>query len=1009
MKISDIQRRKSYLSLASIPITEQSHIVKDISNEVLNEDEIKTVVKGWKTLNTDEVFALIETMNILKKHLDKYKQNKNFVLNILKEQILPSVKNLNKFHSIVLENFQGYDLSEINEEIRLYKGCDRVLKNQKVLNKKGFNESFNKFNPIMKDCNISDYIENAFSIIDSMNLPLPVKYNLALENTLYEINQRFIKCDPKDILEEATSYFLMRDFDEKDLNKIKSIVTESPLYENIDKSGILYIFEDKKLDLDAYGIPQEKKYPMPDAKHVLSAIKFFNYVKPEYEKQLADNINKKIKKFGIKNINVGKKNRFSNYYECEVVQETSEPLKKKCLFCEQKFDVVLLEKHIKSCHSEQAKKYPRYVKDFIESMLKENCKKPVKVKAVKEQFKPINLNKSIIIEEMKKFDARPIKKILDGFTLTKVKTKNGLNKLINKIFTQSTDNIIEEVPDVLGFFRRIIVVGLGVTAPIPIGVVIIAVGLFTNKLIESKLRKEQMEKVVKNYKKELDKVETKIYSIDDDKKKEKLILYKKQLSKSVYTLENYRDKLYSQKELDDRWEKEYMESTNFLENANKAPFKYEPLLLENYFKYNHQKMIIEIYQALEILNVILTNNPKYEKLVKNDIIQIASSNYFHNFESMNDKSIESFMHNGRVGVTLAYFYPGKYSKKEVISTEEGEKIIDTLCEICENVQDGVDTDYIVYFHGSDEVYTVVFEFKNAILTDSATEAQIVIDQISTLSILDEELLRLKPSNIKSAINSLYENLTYDNIKDITTIFKENCEYINKEEVVSQYKRIADEIYTDTLSEAEFKRSLNDSIKELNEATVNEYIDGKTLCARLNAFNEGIDAINELGVGSTAKLAVNKVTKSAKILSDKQKQLSKSLDDKIEDLDKSIRRDISDKNREKIIKGRILPKASNIIKYGIAAAAGFATFPTITAISLLGGIGVSKIGSKREKQFILDEIEIQLKLVERKIQLAENNNDMKSLEELFKIEKKLKREKQRIMYNMKAYYPVSANN
>ena len=36
-----------------------------------------------------------------------------------------------------------------------------------------------------------------------------------------------------------------------------------------------------------YGIPQLKKYPMPDAKHVKSAIKFFNYVSPRYEKQLA--------------------------------------------------------------------------------------------------------------------------------------------------------------------------------------------------------------------------------------------------------------------------------------------------------------------------------------------------------------------------------------------------------------------------------------------------------------------------------------------------------------------------------------------------------------------------------------------------------------------------------------------------------------------------------------------------------------------------------------------------
>lgn len=62
-----------------------------------------------------------------------------------------------------------------------------------------------------------------------------------------------------------------------------------------------------------YGIPELKKYPMPDAKHVKSAIKFFNYVDKEHEEQLANAIKNNIKKFNIENINVGSKNRFSKY------------------------------------------------------------------------------------------------------------------------------------------------------------------------------------------------------------------------------------------------------------------------------------------------------------------------------------------------------------------------------------------------------------------------------------------------------------------------------------------------------------------------------------------------------------------------------------------------------------------------------------------------------------------------------------------------------------------------
>lgn len=68
--------------------------------------------------------------------------------------------------------------------------------------------------------------------------------------------------------------------------------------------------DDKK-----YGIPELKKYPMPDAKHVRSAIKFFNYVEPEYEKELANAILARMREYGMNfdNFTVGEDNRFSKY------------------------------------------------------------------------------------------------------------------------------------------------------------------------------------------------------------------------------------------------------------------------------------------------------------------------------------------------------------------------------------------------------------------------------------------------------------------------------------------------------------------------------------------------------------------------------------------------------------------------------------------------------------------------------------------------------------------------
>ncbi len=64
-----------------------------------------------------------------------------------------------------------------------------------------------------------------------------------------------------------------------------------------------------------FGLPESRKYPMPDKEHVKLAIKFFRYAKPGEKEELAKNINKKIKAFNMQDeIHVGKDNAFNKYY-----------------------------------------------------------------------------------------------------------------------------------------------------------------------------------------------------------------------------------------------------------------------------------------------------------------------------------------------------------------------------------------------------------------------------------------------------------------------------------------------------------------------------------------------------------------------------------------------------------------------------------------------------------------------------------------------------------------------
>ena len=96
------------------------------------------------------------------------------------------------------------------------------------------------------------------------------------------------------------------------LNKIRKFREEAEFM-----GGEDYI-EEAKLSADerrCYGLPKKKKYPMPDEAHVRAAIRFFNHCDPEDEEELAHNINKYIRKYNMKNVNVGENNRFKKYYK----------------------------------------------------------------------------------------------------------------------------------------------------------------------------------------------------------------------------------------------------------------------------------------------------------------------------------------------------------------------------------------------------------------------------------------------------------------------------------------------------------------------------------------------------------------------------------------------------------------------------------------------------------------------------------------------------------------------
>lgn len=152
--------------------------------------------------------------------------------------------------------------------------------------------------------------------------------------------------------------------------------------------------------------------------------------------------------------------------------------------------------------------------------------------------------------------------------------------------------------------------------------------------------------------------------------------------------------------------------------------------------------------------------------------------------------------------------------------------------------------------------------------------------------------------------------------------------------------------------------------------------------------------------NTLKMAVINFKKKFRDLKGKEQELWRNIDIATVNLSKGIQQALTSDRREAIIKGSIIPSFSKCIKFAISVGAiGAFTGPVGAAISAVGMLGASKVLNERERRLLYDEIDTELQVVEKQIQLAENEGDMNQYRFLLNYEKKLKREKARIKYGI----------
>ena len=205
----------------------------------------------------------------------------------------------------------------------------------------------------------------------------------------------------------------------------------------------------------------------------------------------------------------------------------------------------------------------------------------------------------------------------------------------------------------------------------------------------------------------------------------------------------------------------------------------------------------------------------------------------------------------------------------------------------------------------------------------------------------------------------------------------------------------------------------DAVEEITRLSVgNEVLEAMMLLYQASAYS----SITESSFKNNIILAKEKIKHGIQKLNDKQKAAWKNIDVASNNFIKGVEKALTNDNREAVIKGSVLPSASKTLKLGlsglvaggIGAGVGHATGialmgPAMAAIPILGYIGVSKKFKAKERQMVIDEIEIELKMVAEYIDLAKSKNDLKALRELLMAQRELERQRQRIKYKMQVHY------
>ena len=323
--------------------------------------------------------------------------------------------------------------------------------------------------------------------------------------------------------------------------------------------------------------------------------------------------------------------------------------------------------------------------------------------------------------------------------------------------------------------------------------------------------------------------------------------------------------------------------------------------------------------------------------------------------------------------------------------------------------------------------TTYEKYANKIDKDVVDRMRLLIDNIdesieeslitlpAKIDMLLESLESLSEKDANSLIEESFDRFSLDDIDGITQLTKLDPSVIKPSGYQTvlkdtlrtarrkQYKTIEDYEKIDCIKDNLNKlKDIDDSSDEdmsLDEAIISTKV--KEACVNsLYDFTKYPTTLKEMNIVNTIAMASEKVKAKLSDVSADVSNLSRQFDAQLDQLKGVVNtKDLESENREAVIAGNILPKASRIIKLAITAGVGYFINPAISVIVVLGYLGMSMDAQSKERRKVLEEIELELEMTNRYLKKAEADGSLEKQRELLKIKKKLESQKARLMYNM----------